>query len=162
MENIKIFLKLLNKVGYPNKDIISISQMAGYNLEDFLPDLINEIGEDKTNWFVSEAFSKLSTKDGIRLNLAGGHNEYVYIKIDRSYLDLNDSDDWVFVDCTWGDTHLLMTDEEGNETYHTMDEISDQLDMGDMGDYDDMIDSIIEQFQEFIFSHCGFSIWWNR
>ena len=76
MENIKIFLKLLNKVGYPNKDIISISQMAGYNLEYFLPDLINEIGEDKTNWFVSEAFSKLSTKDGIRLNLAGGINSF--------------------------------------------------------------------------------------
>ena len=162
MSNIKTFLKVLNKVGYPNPNIETIANAVSYDLPGFLSDLINEIGEDKAIWFANESFSKLSTEDGIRLNLAGGHNEYVYIKITNSYLDLEDSEEWIFVDYTWGDTHLLTTDEEGNESYQTMEEISDQVDMGDWSDYDSMIDSIIEQFQEFIYSNCGFSIWFVK
>ena len=63
MSNIKTFLKVLNKEGYPNPNVVSISNMVSYDLDDFLPDLIDEIGEDKADWFVGETFSKLSTKE---------------------------------------------------------------------------------------------------
>ena len=63
MSNIKTFLKVLNKEGYPNLNVVSISNMVSYDLDDFLPDLIDEIGEDKADWFVGETFSKLSTKE---------------------------------------------------------------------------------------------------
>ena len=43
----------------------------------------------------------------------------------------------------------------------TMEEISDQVGMGDWDDYDTMVESIKEQFQDFIYSHCGFGVWWD-
>jgi hypothetical protein len=33
--------------------------------------------------------------------------------------------------------------------------------MGDWDDYDTMVESIKEQFQEFIYSRCGFGVWWD-
>jgi hypothetical protein len=45
MSDLKIFLKTLSKVGYPNPDTASIAKMIGYNLEEFLPDLVAELGE---------------------------------------------------------------------------------------------------------------------
>jgi hypothetical protein len=45
MSNLNRFLKVLNKVGYPNPDLDSIVRMTDYNLEDFLPDLVDEVGE---------------------------------------------------------------------------------------------------------------------
>jgi hypothetical protein len=47
MSNLKIFLKTLKKVGYPNPDTSSIAKMIGYNLEEFLPDLVAELGEER-------------------------------------------------------------------------------------------------------------------
>lgn len=161
MSNIKTFLKVLNKVGYPNSNINTISNAVSYDLDNFLPDLITEVGEDKANWFVGEAISKLSTKKGIKLNLSGEYNEYAYIIIKNSRIDLENSDDTVLIDWSWGDTHLLTYDEEGNDSYQTIEQISDQVDMGEWGDYDDLIDSIQGQLNDFIYGNCGFGIWFD-
>lgn len=161
MSNIKTFLKVLNKVGYPNPDVLSVANMVSYDLDDFLPDLVDEIGEDKANWFVGETFSKLSTKDGIRLDLTGDDGEYVYIIIHKSHIDLDNSHDTVLIDWSWGPTKLLVFDEDGGESYQTMEEISEQVDMGEWADYDVMVDSIKDQFQEFIYNRCGFGVWWD-
>ena len=44
MSDLVPFLKLLTKVGYPNPEIQTIAKMADYNLEEFLPDLVAELG----------------------------------------------------------------------------------------------------------------------
>ena len=70
MSDLKTFLKVLSKVGYPNPNVDSIAQMVSYNLEEFLPDLVAEIGEDGANDFVEKALDKLSdgTKE-IKINI---------------------------------------------------------------------------------------------
>ena len=67
MSNLKIFLKTLKKVGYPNPDVASIAKMIDYDLEEFLPDLVAEIGEKKADEFTENALNKMSTSDGIRI-----------------------------------------------------------------------------------------------
>ena len=75
MSDVKTFLKILSKVGYPNPDTKSIAKMMGYDFFEFIPNLVYEIGEDGAQSFVNNALAKLSTKDGIKVDLSNG--EYV-------------------------------------------------------------------------------------
>ncbi len=59
MSDLNRFLKVLNKVGYPNPDVQSIAKMVDYNLEEFLPDLVSEIGQEKADEFTEKALSFL-------------------------------------------------------------------------------------------------------
>jgi len=66
MSNLNRFLKVLNKVGYPNPDLDSIIRMVDYNLEDFLPDLVEEVGEEGADDFIERAISKVYNGDFFR------------------------------------------------------------------------------------------------
>ena len=61
MSDLVPFLKLLTKVGYPNPEIQTIARMADYNLEEFLPDLVEVLGEEKADEFTQKALNKMST-----------------------------------------------------------------------------------------------------
>ena len=156
MSEIKTFLKILNKVGYPNPDTKSIAKMIGYNLFEFIPHLIDEVGEDGAQSFVNKAISKLSTKDGIKVVLSA--NEYVYIIVDKAKIDIQPTGNDVSISYRWGDSKLLSTDEEGNETYKTIEEIGEDVGMGEWSEYDGMIDFIKDQFYTLIYLNCGFGI----
>jgi len=65
MTDLKRFLNVLTKVGYPNSDIVSIAKVVDYNLENFLPDLVEEIGQEKADEFTEKALKKMSTPEGI-------------------------------------------------------------------------------------------------
>ena len=54
MSELNRFLKVLNKVGYPNPDTATIAKMIGYNLDNFLTELVGEIGEEQSDDFVSK------------------------------------------------------------------------------------------------------------
>ena len=54
MSDIKSFLKVLAKFDYPNPRIQSLASMSGYDLDNFLPDLVDEIGSKKANEFVKK------------------------------------------------------------------------------------------------------------
>ena len=108
MSNVKTFLKVLSKVGYPNPDIQSIARMIDYNIEEFLPDLVAEIGEEKSDEFTEKALNKISTSDGIRIsNLYDDSNQYAYIKIYNPRLDLENDETTVLCDWSWGETKIL-------------------------------------------------------
>ena len=156
MSKVKTFLKVLNKVGYPNPDTKSIAKMIGYDLYEFIPDLVDEVGKDNAESFVKNAISKLSTKDGIKVNLSG--NEYVYVIIDKSWIKIDPSGNDVSIDYRWGDSKLLAADEEENEVYKTIEEIGEDIGMGEWPDYDDLIDHIKDQFYKLILNNCGFGI----
>jgi hypothetical protein len=156
MSDVKTFLKILNKVGYPNPDTKSIAKMMGYDFFEFIPNLVYEIGEDGAQSFVNNALAKLSTEDGIKVDLSNG--EYVYIIVDKAKIDIQPSGNDVSIVYRWGDSKLLSTDEEGNEVYKTLEQIDDDLGMGDQGDYDDMIDYIKDQFYQLVLNNCGFGI----
>ena len=60
MSSLKLFLKTLEKEGYPNPSVQSIAQMVGYNLDDFLIDLKIEVGDKGVVDFCDKAIEKLS------------------------------------------------------------------------------------------------------
>jgi hypothetical protein len=130
--------------------------MMGYDFFEFIPNLVYEIGEDGAQSFVNNALAKLSTEDGIKVNLSNG--EYVYIIVDKAKIDIQPTGNDVSIVYRWGNSKLLSTDEEGNEVYKTLEEIDDDLGMGDQGDYDDMIDYIKNQFYQLVLNNCGFGI----
>jgi hypothetical protein len=162
MSNVKTFLKVLSKVGYPNPDIPSIAKMIDYNLGDFLPDLVAEIGEEKSDEFTEKALNKISTSDGIRIsNLYDDSNQYAYIKIYNPRLDLENDETTVLCDWSWGETKILYQDDDGTETYKTIQEIGEDLGIGEWSDYDELVDGIKDDCNKLVFSNCGFGIWWD-
>jgi hypothetical protein len=162
MSNVKTFLKVLSKVGYPNPDVPSIAKMIDYNLGDFLPDLVAEIGEEKSDEFTEKALNKISTSDGIRIsNLYDDSNQYAYIKIYNPRLDLENDETTVLCDWSWGETKILYQDDDGTETYKTIQEIGEDLGIGEWSDYDELVDGIKDDCNKLVFSNCGFGIWWD-
>lgn len=162
MSDLKTFLKVLSKVGYPNPNVDSIAQMVSYNLEEFLPDLVAEIGEDGANDFVEKALDKLSdgTKE-IKININESDDEYAYVKFYTTRVDLDNDDTTVLTDWGWGDTRVLSQDEEGNETYVTMQQLYDNAGLGEMGELEDYWDNVKEDCSKLVYQNCGFGIWWD-
>ena len=161
MSNLKTFLKILNKVGYPNPDVVSIAKMIDYNLEEFLPDLVAEIGEEKADEFTEKALNKMSTPKGIRIKDKDDSKEYAYIIIHNPRLDLDNDETTVLCDWSWGETKILHQDDDGTETYKTIQEIGEDIGMGDWADYDEFVDNIKEECNQLVFNNCGFGIWWD-
>lgn len=161
MSNLNRFLKVLQKVGYPNPDLHSIAKMADYNLDEFLPDMVTEIGEDKTNQFAEKAIKKLSTKDGIRIQDSDDPEQYAYIHILNPHVDFDNDEVTVMTDWSWGDTNIFYRDDDGNEDYRTIQEISDEIGMGEWADFDEMVDDIRADCNKLVYKNCGFGIWWD-
>jgi hypothetical protein len=161
MSNLKTFLKVLNKVGYPNPDVQSIAKMIDYNLEEFLPDLVAEVGEEKADDFTEKALNKMSTSDGIKVQDKEDPEQYAYIILHNPRLDLENDETTVLCDWSWGDTNIFFRDDNGNESYKTIQEIGEELGMGDWADYDEMVDDIREDCNRLVFKNCGFGIWWD-
>ena len=163
MSNLNRFLKVLNKVGYPNPDLDSIIRMVDYNLEDFLPDLVEEVGEEGADDFIERAISKVYNGDkGIRVTVNDGdYGEYAYIKLENPHVSLENDDTTVLSRWSWGDTKILTTGEDGEETYKTMEQISDETDMGDWGEYEELVEYIKSNCNDFMYRNCGFGIWWD-
>ena len=161
MSNLKTFLKVLSKVGYPNPDVHSIAKMIDYNLEEFLPDLVAEIGEEKADEFTEKALNKMSTPKGIRIKDKDDSKEYAYIIIHNPRLDLDNDETTVLCDWSWGETKILHQDDDGTETYKTIQEIGEDLGIGEWSDYDELVDGIKDDCNKLVFSHCGFGIWWD-
>jgi hypothetical protein len=161
MSNLKTFLKVLNKVGYPNPDVQSIAKMIDYNLEDFLPDLVAEVGEQKADEFTEKALNKLSTEKGIKVPDSDDPEQFAYIKLHNPRLDLDNDEGTVLCNWTWGDTNVFYRDDDGNESYKTIPEIGNEIGMGDWADFDEMVDDIKEDLNKFVYENCGFGIWWD-
>jgi hypothetical protein len=162
MSDLKTFLKVLKKVGYPNPNVESIAKMVDYNLEEFLPDLVAEIGEKKADEFTEKAINKMSTSDGIRIsNLYDDPNQYAYIHVFNPRLDLENDETTVLCDWSWGETQILHQDEDGNETYKTISEIIEDLGMGDWAEFDELVDGIKADCSDIVYYNCGFGIWWD-
>ena len=161
MSNLKTFLKVLSKVGYPNPDVQSIAKMIDYNLEEFLPDLVAEIGQEKADEFTEKALDKISTPEGIKIQDLDDPQQYAYIKLHNPRLDLDNDETTVLCDWTWGDTNIFFKDDDGNDSYKTIQEIRENIGMGDWADYDEMVDDIKEDCNKLVFSNCGFGIWWD-
>jgi len=161
MTDLKRFLNILTKIGYPNPDIVSIAKAVGYDLENFLPDLVDEIGQEKADEFTEKALKKMSTSEGIKIQDSDDPKQYAYIKLLNPRLDLDNDETTVLCDWSWGDTNIYFRDDDGNESYRTIQEIADEVGLGDWSDFDTMVDDIREDCNRLVFNNCGFGIWWD-
>jgi hypothetical protein len=100
MSDLVPFLKLLTKVGYPNPEIQTIARMADYNLEDFLPDLVELLGEEKADDFTEKALKKISTPEGIKIQDKEDPEQYAYIILHNTRLDLENDETTLLCDWT--------------------------------------------------------------
>jgi hypothetical protein len=136
--------------------------MVDYDLGEFLPDLVDEIGEEKADEFTEKAIKKMSTSSGIKIsNINDDPNEYAYIILHNPRLDLDNDETTILCNWEWGDTNILSQDEDGNETYKTIQEIGEEISMGDWGDYDELVDTILGICAGIVYRNCGFGIWWD-
>lgn len=163
MSELNKFLKVMNKMGYPNPNTTSIARSMDYDLDEFLIDLVNEVGEERADEFTEKALSKLSEDGkGIRVPLDDKNHNYIYLEIHQSRINLDETDNSVLIDWSWGDNVLTGVDGNGEEYDSNMDEIYDNMGMGEWGEFDEMIDNIRDVCYDFIRENCGFGIWFDR
>ena len=72
MSDLKTFLKVAQKLGYPNPspNSLVIANSINYNLNSFIEDLILEVGHERANEFVNKTFSSLGAtySPGIKMD----------------------------------------------------------------------------------------------
>ncbi len=158
MSDVKQFLKTLSKVGYPNRKITTIAQMMDYDLENFLLDLNELLGEDKLHEFVENAISKISTDKGLKVE---SDEEFIYFDITPLYFDENESDTDYIIKEKVLDSKILWEDAEGNQSYKTIEEIYNDLDFSEYNEYDSMMDYFRSKAYNIIYNQCGFGVWWQ-
>ena len=123
----------MNKMGYPNPNTKSIARSMDYDLDEFLPNLVEEVGKERAEEFTENALSKLSEDGkGIKVPL-NDSTEYIYLQIYESRIDLDETESQVLINWGWGDSKLLSQDENGDDTYKTMSQIYDDVGMGEWG-----------------------------
>lgn len=161
MNDLNRFLKVMTKMGYPNPNIISIARSMDYDLDDFIPNLVEEFGEEGTDEFTERALRKLS-EDGKGIRVPLGDDRYIYLYVEQSRIDLDETETQVLIDWSFGENKLTGVDEDGNEYDSTLNGLYDNIGMGDSGDWDEMIDDIKNECYDYIRDNCGFGIWFDK
>lgn len=159
MSDLKVFLKILNRVGYPNPSVESFAKMADYDLNDLFDNLIDEVGYRKANEFVWNAIQAMSNNGkGIRADLdeITYPGDYVYVIISQSLIDMDESDNTAFVSWSWGESRIKSFDEEGNEFLTTIEDMWEETDMGSAVDFFDLVEDILRDLSEKVHKNCGF------
>jgi hypothetical protein len=161
MSDLKTFLKVAQKLGYPDPspNSLVIANSINYNLNNFIEDLILEVGQERANEFVNKTFSSLCAtySPGIKIDLSdmvGETGSYIYLIINGfDFVEGDDEFKEVWIHYTWGDSHLIHDGE-----VKTLDDIYDEVDLGTMGEYDELMDDIQYACHKDIFNKTGFRI----
>ncbi len=162
MSDIKSFLKVCKRYGYPNPKLQTLANMVGYDLDNLLLDLENEIGNAGVLDFCKKTIVKLTGEKGLRVDVSNPENdEYVYIHIYPVFYDKEESENDIISNSAWGESSLLTKNEEGKEEFKTVEEIIDDSDMGSWSEVDDFIEELKGRANRMVFENCGFGIWWQ-
>jgi len=161
MSNLKLFLKSLQRSGYPNSktNVTTIARAVDYDLDFFLTDLLHELGSKKTKDFVGKTFSTLGLtySPGMKIDFTdsiGEPGSYIYLIINSFTFNEGDEDyDEVWISYSWGDS--LLIDDEGEKT---LEDVWDDVDMGTMGEFEDFVDEIKDTCGAEIFKKTGLVI----
>lgn len=161
MSDLKTFLKVAQKLGYPNPspDSLVIANSIDYTLNNLLEDLITEVGKEKSNEFVNKTFSSLGAtySPGIKIDISdrvGEIGSYIYLIINGyDFAEGDEEYKEVWIHYTWGNNQLIH-----DGTGLTLDELYDEVDLGTMGEYSDLIDDIQYECISEIFKKTGLII----
>ena len=162
MTNVDYFLSVLKKESYPNPDVLTISKLINYDIENFLKDLDEKIGEEGVVDFCKKTIEKLTGEKGLRVNLSEPNDdEYVYIHIYPKYYDEDESENSIISSHGWGQSRVLSTNEDGDVEYMTIQEVIDNTDMGGWSELAGLLDHIKDKANNIVFKNCGFYIYWQ-
>ena len=156
---LKTFLKVLQKSGYPNPtpDVPTIARAMSYPLDNFVADLVDEIGEEKTKDFIRKTFKSLglmsNTGMKIDLNFTGEKGSYIYLIIHNFDIVLDEPEEPVWIHYSYGDSLIIQDGEE-----KTLEDVEDEVDMGTMGEFSDYMDEIGYECRGEIIRKTGFVI----
>jgi hypothetical protein len=154
MNNLKGFLRVLEKFGYPNEKFESLSKFSGYNPDEFLENLMEQLGEDKTLNFIGKTFDKLSDGNkGIFVPL-WLPEEFVYLIINNYHVDLDETS-CVIIDWDWGDSKIF---DEFKKDWVTLEQINVAEDNWEVEDF---YDAVKEKVSDFTHSRTGFCLQWG-
>lgn len=157
MKDFNIILKYLKRLGYPNKNLITLFKALDYKERDFLPDLVQTLGSDGADEFVQRTIDKLNTPEGIRIDLSdeGYPESYIYLKIKSFIIDLEESDETIVITYSWGDGMIMHPEE--NKLY-TKEEVYQHT---DMQEWSDLLDVFEGAASFFFFRNCGYGLWYE-
>lgn len=152
----------MSQVGYPNPKLDSIFYAVDYDSEYFLQDLTNELGIQKAEEFVRKTLDKLSepnTQDyTIKVPLNYYLNSWVELEIYDFYIDDEEAENDIIINYGWGKTKITHPE---NGVVKTLEDISDEADMGNWADYQDFLDEIRGNVYNFIQKRCGFGVYYQ-
>ena len=157
MSELEIFLNCLTKTSYPSEKTLSIANVCGYEIRDFLKDLYLEFGEKKAVEFIRKTFSKILRNGMFCYDLVeypGGGNVCLEIKDIIPEFDENN----LILKATWGPSKILDTDGSSK----TIEQIIDNADMSEWSDVDNFIESILGDINKKIFELTGFYVNFDR
>jgi len=159
---LKKLLKYLSKEGYPGPNTLKVMEYTGYDEEDFLHDLVEELGHTKAMEFVSKTLGKLSSSSEIEIKIdlteSVSEGSWIYLIIHSFDIDLESEYSDILISWSWGDSKIF--DYDKNE-YTTLGDIADDVGMGEWSEYDDFVDSIRSECYTYIKKMCGFGIWFE-
>ena len=169
MSDLKMFLKALQRSNYPKSEISvhKIAQAVDYDLKNFLSDLYETLGKEKTEEFIQNVFYKLgaSYDPGVEIDLSGdvGYTgSYIFLTIKEFNVMWEEwEEDEVWIHYSFGANEIFVNDDEdedGGIVGKTLDEIYDDVDMGGLGEFSELIDEIQYAIGNSIYNKTGFII----
>lgn len=152
---IKRLLKYFAKHGYPSPETLTIMKYSGYDPEEFLGELVNEIGYENSVEFVRKTFNKLSSNNAIKIPLDNviSPGSWIELIIDDFEINLDEEASNVLINSNWGDSYFIHP--ETGETGTFEDSIEDE----DPWDYSDLVDDMRSECYTYIQKMCGFGVW---
>jgi hypothetical protein len=159
MNDFNILLKYLKRLGYPNKNILSLFKSLDYNDNNFLPDLVKNLGQSGADDFIQKTIDKLSTPQGIKIDLEeyGYPESYFYVVIINFRIDLEETNEAILVKHNWDEGGMIMKEEENK--FYTLREVYQDC---DINEWSDMLDLLERASNEFFFYNCGYGVWFEE
>jgi len=159
MNKFKLILKYLSKNGgYPNKDMPKIFRYFNYHNLNFLPNMVETLGESGSDYFVDKSIRKIYTPNkGVRIDLKneGYPDSYIYLIIKNFRIDLEESEEAILINYSWGEGMIMHPEE--NRLY-TKEELYQDA---DMQEWSDMLDMFESASSEYFYNNFGFGLWFE-
>ena len=141
MGDLKTFLTVMKKYGYPNPKVESIAKMTSYDLDELLVDMYAKKGWMFTKNFVKQSLIKLLGEDmEIKMDVSEVAEEgsHVTFKVTPFDFDPEETEDGVYSKIDILDSHMVAPD----GSVKTLDEMYEDMDMGEWSDFDELMTSI--------------------
>lgn len=152
MNNLNIFLKSLTRIQYPGPTVSSVASFCDYDLNNFLLDLVKEIGEEKTWEFIEHGVNKFLREDKTyKLDISDLTPGPSYIVLSIELTKEYDSNSVFY---KWETIDSKITDTEGNSI--TFQEIFNDLDFSEHSNWDEFVDAIFGKFADVSKENLGY------